>query len=76
MNKTTPPKEIYLLGQDLELMTNYPPTNLFMIDASLTDVLGRQVKYLSEESVKEMLAERDKEIDKLNIIIDGLTKHP
>ena len=64
-SNTTPPKEIYLLGQDLEFMVNDSRKELYYIDASLTDVLGRQVKYLSEQSVKEMLAEKDKEIERL-----------
>lgn len=65
MSNNTPPKEIYLLGQDLEFMVNDGRKHLYSIDASLTDVLGKQVKYLSEESVKEMLAEKDRRINNL-----------
>jgi len=39
-NNTTAPKEIYLLGQDLEFMVNDGRKDLFHIDASLIDVLG------------------------------------
>lgn len=49
------PKEIYLLGQDLEFMVNDGMHELYFVDVSLTDVLGGQIKYLSEESVNEML---------------------
>lgn len=59
------PKEIYLLGQDLEFMVNDGMHELYFVDVSLTDVLGGQIKYLSEESVKEMLADKDKEIERL-----------
>lgn len=59
------PKEIYLLGQDLEFMVNDGMHELYFVDVSLTDVLGGQIKYLSEESVNEMLAEKDKEIERL-----------
>lgn len=59
------PKEVYLLETDLNFLSNNNPHMLYIIEGSSTDVLGGQIKYLSEESVKEMLADKDKEVERL-----------
>lgn len=60
------PKEIYLLGQDLEFMVNDGMHELYFVDVSLTDVLGGQIKYLSEESVNQILQEKGLQEIELN----------
>lgn len=58
-NNTTPPKEIWL-------DKNYKFDNYFHSDLIVRTSdygTGNQVKYLSEQSVKEMLAEKDREIE-------------
>lgn len=65
MSNNKLPKEIYLLGQDLEYMVEDGQKDLYHIDASLMDVLGRQIKYLSEQHHNEIVQQYEKKIHEL-----------
>ena len=61
MSNNTPPKEIYLGNEFIEIIEGKMRSREF---ASTEMIYNEQIKYLSEESVNEMLAEKDKEIPK------------
>lgn len=55
MSNNKLPKEIYLLGQDLEFMVEDGKKDLYHIDASLSDILSNQKVYLLKQSVDERI---------------------
>ena len=61
MSNNTPPKEIYLGNEFIEIIEGKMRSREF---ASTEMIYNEQIKYLSEESVIEMLAEKDGEIEK------------
>lgn len=61
-NNTTPPKEIYVGNEYIEIIQGKMRSREF---ASTERIYDEQIKYLSEQSVLEMLAEKDRRINTL-----------
>lgn len=63
-NNTTPPKEIWIEKQDAEYLALKIGIDYIRGSISSTNQYKCDTKYLSEQSVLEMLAEKDKEIER------------
>ena len=67
-NNTIPPKEIYVSEFALAVLCKEEHTTIYINKVKQSD----QITYLSEESVKEMLAEKDKTIDNMEFGMQAL----
>ena len=78
-NNTTPPKEIWINQFEIDDVNKMSSSDLHLDpDGEVSFVEGmynQEVKYLSEQSVNEMLAEKEREITMLKVLLDDAEQY-
>lgn len=72
MDNNTPPKEIYVSEFALAVLCKEEHTTIYINKVKQSD----QITYLSEQSVNEMLAEKDKTIERLKECVRFVIDEP
>ena len=78
-NNTTPPKEIWINQFEIDDVNKMSSSDLHLDpygEVSFVEgMYNQEVKYLSEQSVNEMLAEKEREITMLKVLLDDAEQY-